>query len=260
MKIEFSPCLAAPPTISFVLLHHLKDEVSFGCDENPYKLTCLGMMNQICLAKTKKLIGVLALDLVHQLLNEVVVILDHLLLFVVALVEILDLLHRLSQSAAHGHSEAHLLLEAPRRVVAHIGVYVNLQAIRFLAWEVTQLHVPKGRRLLVTENHQHIVSNVTDARLEGGSRSSGVVNMADETLPGTRGPIIEHHVHLPHVASVAKWGLLVEVERLVMAVEGIEHGPQLPQEVTSYLLVIVRVRGSLQQPVELRVLRGFDHD
>jgi hypothetical protein len=81
----------------------------------------------------------------------------------------------------------------------------------------------KSSQILVRKNHQLLMSSITDARLEGGSRSTGVVHTADTTLPGTHGLLVEYHVDLPRIASIARWGLLADVEGLIMVVEGIEQ-------------------------------------
>jgi hypothetical protein len=87
---------------------------------------------------------------------------------------------------------------------------------------VTVLSAPENNILLVPKNHQHLVSSITDACREGGSRSRGMVHSMDMALSSTPGLLIEDHVHLPLVASIVRWGLLADVERLGMVVEGVE--------------------------------------
>jgi hypothetical protein len=81
----------------------------------------------------------------------------------------------------------------------------------------------ENSRFLVMKNHQCMVSSITDARREGGSRSRGVVHTANVALSSTPGLLVEDHVHLPLVAFIAQWGIPANIERLDVVVEGIEQ-------------------------------------
>jgi hypothetical protein len=60
-------------------------------------------------------IGVIVALIVHlcqQLYNEAITIFDHLLLLIIVLVELLNLMHSLSQCMIHSHGQPHLLSQS----------------------------------------------------------------------------------------------------------------------------------------------------
>jgi hypothetical protein len=79
----------------------------------------------------------------------------------------------------------------------------------------------KNSRLLVMKNHQSLMSNVIDAYHEGGSRCRGVVHSMNMVLYSASDLLIEDLMHLPLLALATQWGLLADVERLSMVVQGV---------------------------------------
>jgi hypothetical protein len=77
----------------------------------------------------------------------------------------------------------------------------------------------KNSRLLMTKIHQCLMSNITNACREGGSRCRGVMHTVNTALSSTSGLLIEDHMHLPLVALAVEWGLLANVERLNVVVK-----------------------------------------
>jgi hypothetical protein len=66
-----------------------------------------------------------------------------------------------------------------------------------------------------------------------------MVDMVDAAYPISRGLLIEHYMHLPHVASRLEQSLLPKVERSVMAAKNWEHPLEGPREVPCILPIAV---------------------
>jgi hypothetical protein len=81
----------------------------------------------------------------------------------------------------------------------------------------------KNSRLLMTKNHQCLMSNVTNACHKGGSHCRGMVHSVNTALSNASGLHMEDHMHLPLVALAMQWGPLADIKCLSMVVEGVEH-------------------------------------
>jgi hypothetical protein len=74
--------------------------------------------------------------------------------------------------------------------------------------------------------------------------------------PIGRGSLIEHHVDLPHVASVSEQGLRADVEWGIVVVGRGDQPLQLLREAANPHSIIVVDLRFLKQPVDLGVLQG----
>jgi hypothetical protein len=167
---------------------------------------------------------ILAVHLCQQLRNEVVAVFDHLLLLIIASMTLLNLSRSLHQCMVYIHGQLHQLSQSSSWVIAHL-IVTNVWVIHLLKQKVVVLGMMKKSRLLVMKNHQCLMSSIMDACLEGGSRCGGVVHPTNTALSSASGLLIEDHVHLPLMALAAQWGLLVNVERLSVVVQGVEQWP-----------------------------------
>jgi hypothetical protein len=73
-----------------------------------------------------RVILILTVLLCHKLCNKVITILDHPLLLIIEPMELLDLMHSLSQCTICSHSQPHLLSQSSSRFIAHLVIHMNL--------------------------------------------------------------------------------------------------------------------------------------
>jgi hypothetical protein len=88
--------------------------------------------------------------LCQKLCNEVIIVLDHPLLLIVVSMELLNLMHSLSQCMIHNHNEPHLLSQSSSRVIVHLVIHIKFETIHLLDQKVAVLGTLKNNRLLVT--------------------------------------------------------------------------------------------------------------